>query len=1056
MKRCCYQALSILLAVLMTLPLVSFAAGTTEMTLLTSQLIFRDAGGRELVQLKSNEQVSAQLTVKNVTDKPVKATLILAYYEYGLLKSLNSYDNSIAGGKDTTMTAAVMTGNNPAKGRLKAFLWESYAGNVVYAREAVFGSADASVENILLDGVSLQGFSPEVREYQVHLPATAIDYPQIHLVTGDLAANVQITEQAFPSEVTIQVTSSDRTAQKSYRIRFTKEAATVSNIVMHYSVGDQDITTAALSTGVAHPEFIKPIPSGVTTGADYYGVGNLKSYTRCVYDRETYLLNIPEYLIGSTLIAGSQSEASNAQKKADVRNPQNRKLMTFDINASADIYYMQVTKGNGSVERYTPWLPEFGFQYVEDLPNWAEATIDAPRLRDGSVYRKTVTVEEGETQTITIGGNEMAFTTPIVFIVWKTAADVVTLKDITLDGQSLDEFTADVTEYDVTLPHTATGMPEIVGVPSVDGARVTVTKDTAANKAVITVTSANGKQTAVYTLQFSIAENPAKIAELKEIQIDGIPFADFDTDVLDYIQALPEGVGTMPNVTAIPTTEDATVRVTTEGKTAVITVTSKDTTVSKTYRITFTVLPAVTNIYMHYGTTGEPNDVDIRTNALKTLQNPVFKTGTPTDSGYYEYGNVESCTKLIYDRDTYLMNLPEYLVGSYLIAGSQSAGKDNVYGPVIKDKDNSNILSFDINTSANIYYLLYASYPSYVNIPWAETAGFQPTDIQLKWVEGANAGAQPKSNLVVYRKTVIVEEGETETVQIGGCNGTFASPCVIIEWNDPASSAELESISVDGQPLENFNKNVAEYTVSLPVGQTTIPAVTATATAQGANVQVIPNGNDVTIRVVSENGNNFREYIIHFKTTVPKVTNVKMHFGATTKAVTAIDTNIQEPVFINTNLTGSDLYRYTNVSSKTHLIGDRETYLIDIPPNLLGQTIISGSQSDASSNAAYVKDGSNNNLMTFEINSSANIYYFLYANSYSYDNIAWAVAAGYTPSDLSIQWVEGKGAEPIAPKTNLRLYQKRIDVPAGETVTVTIGGQQNLFTCPSVIIEWIQ
>ena len=1263
-KRYC-RALSITIVVLLVFSLVSFASEIGEPVLRTSQISFLDDEGTALSQLKVNSKVTARLTAKGTAGKDVKASFILAYYEYGFLKSLKSYDSSVSQSEEITMEVSVTTGSKPERGKLKAFLWESYEGSTILSKSAEFGSKNANVSDILLNGIPLKGFSPEISEYKVILPASSLDYPDIQAVTGDLAADVQIIKQEFPSEVEIKVVSSDKSTYKSYRIQFSRQDAAVSNVIMHYTSGATDLTVSAVSNNAQNPEFVNPVPNGITEGALHFGVSNLKSFTRCVYDRDTYLINLPEYLLGSTVIAGSQNETRDVQKKAQIKDINNKKLMTFDLNASADIYYMMVAKGTeSSLLSHAPWLVEYGFQYVENLPNWIEAAIDVPKIRDGSVFKKTVTVENGETQTVTLGGNDYAFTTPIAFVVWKTREDVAQLKDITLDGRTLDGFSPDITEYEYMLSATQLDIPEIEVTPLAEGAQITVMKDEGNKKAIIRVTSINGKETNEYTIQFrdfqpsvsnvtlygeggvskDITEEgrnldirepafmtgspddkgyyelnakqsdgsyhtnvsacskmvydrgtylidipqqwigstiiagsqdaassskggayrsycidgnnskvlsftidnsahiyyiypgkqndfsrvkwaekegyemtdivsgwveggnagavphadrmtvfqktievekggtktvniggaegmftspiaviewfyPEKEAELKEIKINGAPFEDFHTDILNYTQPFPAGTSGMPDVTAVPTVEGASVQVSADNKTTVITVTSADGTVSKTYRITFAVIPTVSNIYMHYGTQETPNDVDIKANALTDLRNPVFQAGKPEDTGYYEFANVESSTKLIYDRNTYLMEIPDSLVGCPMIAGSQSAAKDKVYGPVIKDKNNGGILSFDINASANIYYILYATSPSYTNIPWAETAGFVPTDIKMKWVEGANPGAQPKTNLVVYKKTVNVEEGNMQTVHIGGCDGAFTSPSIVIEWTDAKSVAELSSISMDGQIFQQFSRDITEYTIELPEGQTELPEVTAQASEGGASVEVLTNGNDVTVRVTSENGSNWKEYILHFviqKPVTPEVTDVTMHFGNVTKAVTAIDTNIQEPVFADDKLSGSDLYRYTNLISKTKLISDRETYLIDIPQNLLGQTIISGSQTDAKSNAAYVKDGSNGGLMTFDINCTANIYYFLYANAPSYANIAWAEAAGFIPTDLSVKWVEGKGAEPIAPKTNLVLYKKTVEVPKGQKVTVSIGGQNDLFTCPSVIIEWIQ
>lgn len=966
-KRFC-RAISLTIAVLLLFSLVSFAAENGEPVLQTSQVSFLDAGGNTLSQLAANSQITARLTAKGTAGRSVKASLILAYYEYGFLKGLKSFDTTVSSGKETSMEVSVTTGNKPEKGKLKAFLWESYEGNTILSKSAEFGSKDASVSNILLDGVPLEGFSPERTSYQAVLPASSLDYPEICAVTGDLAADVQITKGAFPSDVEIRVISSDKSAQKSYRIAFSRQEAAVSNVTLHYTAGAKDITASAVIPNAANPVFIKS-PNGATEGIEYFGIDNLKSHTKCVYDRNTYLINLPDYLLGSTVIAGSQSETGNADQKTQIKDKTNKKLMTFDLNASADVYYMIVTKGTeGSLLNYAPWLSEYGFEYVENLPNWVEGAQALPKIRDGSVFKKSVTVENGGTQKVTLGGNEMLFTTPIVFVVWKTGEDIAQLKEITVDGVPLDGFSPDVTEYEYTLSSASQEMPEIGASPVTENARVVISREEANRRVTIQVTSANGKQTAEYTIQFH------------EFQ------------------------------------------------------------------------PTVSNITM-YGDGGVSKDITADA-YLKNIQEPVFKAGTPSDAGYYDYANVSACTKMIYDRNTYLINIPPQWTGGTIIAGSQSDAKSGAYSSPSKTGTNSRVLSFTIDNSAHIYYIYPGNQNSFANVKWAEDEGYELTNITSGWVEGGNAGAQPKNNMTVFQKTIEVESGTTKTVNIGGAGGTFTSPIVVLQWFYPKKEAELKEIRINGVPFADFSTDTLTYTQPFPEGDGGMPEVTAEATLEGAAVEVATEGTTAVITVTSADGTVSKTYRITFAVT-PAVTNVQMHFGDQTKAVTAIDTNIQEPVFHNPALTGTDLYTYTNVKSKTRLIGDRETYLMDIPENLLGQTIISGSQTDAGANSAYVKDGSNGNLMTFDVNCSANVYYFLYATSASYTNIAWAETAGFTPADLSVKWVEGKSASP-APKTNLILYKKTVEVPPGQTATVSIGGQTGTFACPSVIIEWIQ
>ncbi len=84
----------------------------------------------------------------------------------------------------------------------------------------------------------------------------------------------------------------------------------------------------------------------------------------------------------------------------------------------------------------------------------------------------------------------------------------------------------------------------------------------------------------------------------------------------------------------------------------------------------------------------------------------------------------------------------------------------------------------------------------------------------------------------------------------------------------PSSNTYLDTISINGIVLENFNKDSINYNITLPWGTTTFPTIYAHALWHGAQVQITPASTifgTAQIRVVAENGTNQRTYNLHFK-----------------------------------------------------------------------------------------------------------------------------------------------------------------------------------------------
>ena len=92
------------------------------------------------------------------------------------------------------------------------------------------------------------------------------------------------------------------------------------------------------------------------------------------------------------------------------------------------------------------------------------------------------------------------------------------------------------------------------------------------------------------------------------------------------------------------------------------------------------------------------------------------------------------------------------------------------------------------------------------------------------------------------------------------------------------NDASLTGISISGNPLENFNPQVNEYTVELAAGTVQAPIVTVTPSVEGVvididNAETLPG--TTTITVTALNGKDRLFYHIHF--TVQKSTDSSLY-----------------------------------------------------------------------------------------------------------------------------------------------------------------------------------
>ena len=168
--------------------------------------------------------------------------------------------------------------------------------------------------------------------------------------------------------------------------------------------------------------------------------------------------------------------------------------------------------------------------------------------------------------------------------------DNANLSSITINGEALEGFGANVDTYNVELPYGTTVVPTIVATSEAPNATVVVNNAASVNAAAtIVVTAEDGTTTKTYTINFTVAATLSDDATLANLSVAGKAINDFRADSLNYavqIAYLDE-----VSVVAEPSFSEATVNVilpeTLPGQATVV-VTAQDGTTTQTYTIDIT------------------------------------------------------------------------------------------------------------------------------------------------------------------------------------------------------------------------------------------------------------------------------------------------------------------------------------------------------------------------------------------------------------------------------------------------------------------------------------
>lgn len=354
-----------------------------------------------------------------------------------------------------------------------------------------------TLQNILLDGVPLEGFSPDKVQYNVQLPIGTEILPAITVKQGDKYQTVSIVTGGLNGTTRITVTAGNGETMV-YQITFSVEKATNNTLRM--------ITLDGVDLEGFNPEvdeYTINLPMGTTKQPEVGWTPNDEYQT----------------------ISVRKGTAITDDVKITVR-PQSGTSRTytlhFTLEVSGNTALTMIYLGGVALEgfhkdtlNYTYLLPKG----VSEVPGLTYDKGDEAQkvlsIAEGYVYTLTVTAPSGAKRTYTIS-----------FVVQKS--ENAFLKMIYLDGDSLPDFDKNVLAYEIEL--TSTTCP-VITVDKENGQQVTITTPYGEGTARIRVQPEQGAVN-TYTILFKKTAQTA--VQLQNILLDGVAIADFSPAKTDY------------------------------------------------------------------------------------------------------------------------------------------------------------------------------------------------------------------------------------------------------------------------------------------------------------------------------------------------------------------------------------------------------------------------------------------------------------------------------------------------------------------------------------------
>ena len=901
----------------------------------------------------------------------------------------------------------------------------------------VKASSYSKLNSLNVKGYSLTpAFSPETTQYNVSLPVGTTAVPEITWTKGDEYQTVALVNEGVNGTSKVTVKAQDGTST-TYRIKFSVVKSSLNTLKNIYVDG---VALAGFSPEVKKYDYnvaptatSRPVVTWEAGDAYQLVTKNPVSEATAKIEGETKLTVRPQDGSASSIYI-----INFTQKLSD-----NSKLAGLSVAGYelSPVFSADATEYTCVLNRGTASVPAISYVKGDETQ-----TVRINENGVNGIAEITVRAQSGD---VTI--YKIKFSVPV--------SSDVTLQDIKVGGVSVEDFKAETTEYNITLPSGTTVLPSIEPVKNDAAQRIFITKGGVNGTTSIRVIAEDGTEQ-TYKLHFSVEKSANAL--LQDILIDGVSLVGFNPETLSYRFILASDATHSPTVKAVGYVGQ-TITVTTPKLlgTAHIEVQPED-GAKNIYTIEFTYAMSSNNKLAGIAVDGyelefsaDINDYTVALPAgaslptvsytkgedLQTVQ--IINSGLATKEIYVvaEDGSVNVYTitfevaksdnaqlaglsvagyELVFSPDIYAYEviLPSNVVSLPTITYTKGDNAQQVLMTVpgligvatIKVTSESGLesniytitFSKEANTDATLNKILVNGSPI--------TAEFDPatTSYTLDYLSGTELP------IITYEKADATQQVVVNNSGVNGCTLTVtaqsgATTTYIITYNViPSDNALLSDIQIynsneeEFESIEGFDANTEVYNITLPWRTKVLPVINAVPTVRGQVITMKEGGVEgaTTIHVLAANGINEKTYTLNFS--VEKTSEATLsHIYFDGSIFTDFDPEKEEYVVeLPSVTTASPVIEYINGEYKGEYITEQNVVITD--GGLFGLTTVKVTSEDGVNVKEYkftykIKDSGKANILTKILINGENI---LEEGKFDYN---FELAAGESIPEISVE-----------------------------------------------------
>ncbi len=521
--------------------------------------------------------------------------------------------------------------------------------------------------------------------------------------------------------------------------------------------------------------------------------------------------------VPTTITVKSEDNSSQKTYKIKfVREPsKNAKLANIRVNGvpinafNATTYTYNIDLPYGTTE--TPVVTVDGQEDEQTIQ------ITQPNSTTGRAIIKVIAADQTTTTTYTLN-----------FKVAQLADN--TLQNILVNGKGVVGYTPTQTIYRVSLPTSTTTMPTVEAVSAYPNGAQTITytapEQINGGTYQITVTTPGNQIPKTYKLNFKLEKS--SYSYLSDLQVEGGYITDFDPMNFTYYVNLPMGTTVVPTISYTKGEDEQTVQITDGG-------------VDGTTRVTVTAANGDITVYKIVCTTPKSEISTLSDILIDGVQLDDFAPDKTEYTYILPIGTTElpSIEAIKGDEFETVTILTGGVDGTTRITVSAGNGNTTVY-----------LITFSVQQTTDATLKM-------IYLDGVELNGYNKAQLEYTIQLPKGTTKQP---IVTYTpndeyQTITVRSGSNveDDYKITVRPQSGVSQTYILHFKvETSDNTDLRMIYVDGEELEGFSSDKTDYTYTLPIGVSTIPAVTYDKDESGQKVLSMCEHNVQRITVTAE------------------------------------------------------------------------------------------------------------------------------------------------------------------------------------------------------------